>query len=197
VVSRMQWFGYLLPALEVALVLVPLAVHVTLGLRTLRREDLKLGVAKHHHGSDVRYWLQRVTAAILLMFLIFHLATMHRWGFHLIYQITRWPGLADYAAGGLFEPQRAFSSVAKAVSCFWDEHPANPANLLMTEFYLLAIASAVYHLCNGMATGMEVLGFVTTGRQKAILWRICTGGGIVLAVIGLAGWRAFTSVAHP
>jgi succinate dehydrogenase hydrophobic anchor subunit len=69
--------------LEIGLVLA-LAIHVTLGLRTLCREGLKLGVQKHHHGSDLRYWLQRVTAVILLVFLAFHLATMHRWGFHLV-----------------------------------------------------------------------------------------------------------------
>jgi hypothetical protein len=38
--------------------------------------------------------------------------------------------------------------------------------LLIAEFYLLGIASAVYHLANGVATGAEVLGFVATIAQK-------------------------------
>jgi succinate dehydrogenase/fumarate reductase cytochrome b subunit len=198
--ARFQTVAYLinglesaLPNLEIGLVFAPLAIHVTLGLRTLRRERLKLGVEKHHHGSDTRYWLQRVTAVILLVFLIFHLATMHRWGFHLVYQVTHWPALERYAAGGLFEPQRAFASVSAAMSLFWDGHAANPANLLIAELYLLGIASAVYHLANGVATGAEVLGFVTGSAQKEILWRCCMGAGVVLAAIGIMAWYAFAS----
>jgi len=181
-----------MPYFEICLVLA-LAIHVTLGLRTLRRERLKLGVEKHRHGSDTRYWLQRVTAVILVVFLIFHLATMHRWGFHLVYQVTHWPALERYAAGGLFEPQRAFASVSAAMSLFWDGHAANPANSLIAELYLLGIASAVYHLANGVATGAEVLGFVTGSAQKEILWRCCMGAGVVLAAIGIMAWYAFAS----
>jgi succinate dehydrogenase hydrophobic anchor subunit len=175
------------------MVLAPLAIHVALGVRTLRREGLKLGVEKHHQGSDTRYWLQRVTAVILLVFLAFHLATMHRWGFHLVYQITHWPALGHYAAGGLFEPRRAFASISEALSFFWDEQAANPANLLIAEFYLLGIASAVYHLANGVATGAEVLGFVTGSARKERLWRCCMVAGGVLAAIGMGAWYAFAT----
>jgi succinate dehydrogenase/fumarate reductase cytochrome b subunit len=198
--ARFQTVAYLmhglsgtLPHLEIGLVFAPLAIHVALGVRTLRREGFKLGVEKHHHGSDTRYWLQRVTAVILLVFLAFHLATMHRWGVHLVYQITHWPALGRYAAGGLFEPRRAFASVSEAVSLFWDDLAANPANLLIAEFYLLGIASAVYHLANGVATGAEVLGFVSGSAQKESLWRCCMGGGVILAAIGMLAWYAFAS----
>jgi succinate dehydrogenase/fumarate reductase cytochrome b subunit len=190
VVTLIHGLGALLPNLEIGLVLA-LAIHVTLGLRTLRREKLKLGVEKHHCGSDVRYWLQRVTAVILLVFLSFHLATMPRWGLHLVHQITHWPALRRYAAGGLFEPQHAFASVSEAQWHFWDEHTANPANFLIVQLYLLGIAAAVYHLANGVATGAEVLGFVNTNRRKEKLWRVCMGAGFVFAAIGMAGWYAF------
>jgi succinate dehydrogenase/fumarate reductase cytochrome b subunit len=195
VVTLIHGLSAALPNLEIGLVLA-LAIHVTLGLRTLRREKLKLDVEKHHRGSDMRYWLQRVTAVILLVFLCFHLATMHRWGLHLVYQITHWPAVRRYAASGLFEPQRAFASVSEAQWHFWDQHTANPANLLIVELYLLGIAAAVYHLANGVATGAEVLGFVTTTRQKDRCWRVCMGAGFVLAAIGLAAWYAFTPGAH-
>jgi succinate dehydrogenase/fumarate reductase cytochrome b subunit len=190
VVTCMHGLSAALPNLEIGLILA-LAVHVVLGLRTLRREKLKWGVGKHHSGSDLRSWLQRVTAVILLVFLSFHLATMHRRGIHLVYQMTRWPAVERYAAGGLFLPQRAFASVSEAQWHFWDEHTANPANLLIVELYLLGIAAAVYHLANGAATGVEVLGFVTTTRQKDRCWRVCVGAGFVLAVIGMAAWYAF------
>jgi len=78
-VNRNHSLGALLPMLEIGLVFLPLAIHVVFGLRTLRREKLKFGVEKHHHGSDLRQWLQRVTVLILLAFIAFHVVTLHRW----------------------------------------------------------------------------------------------------------------------
>lgn len=196
VVNRIRGLGATLPVLEIGLLFVPLTIHIALGLRTLRCEKLRLGVEKHHHGSDVRYWLQRVTAVILLVFLTFHLATMHRWGVHLVYQITHWPALARYATGGLFEPQRGFASVSEAQWRFCDQRAANPANLLVVQLYLLGLASAVYHLVNGVATGVEVLGFAPTTGQKERVWRVCIGAGFILAAIGMAGWYAFAPGTH-
>ncbi|MGO8697256.1 MAG: hypothetical protein ACLQVY_06005 [Limisphaerales bacterium] len=194
-VTLINGLGVALPSLEIGLILA-LAIHIAFGLRTLRREKLIFDVKKHHSGSDLRYWLQRVTAVILLVFLAFHLATMHRWGLHLLYQMTHWPGVKRYAGSGLFEPQRALASVSEAQWHFWDQHAANPANLLIAEFYLLGIAAAVYHLANGAATGSEVLGFVTTNRRKEGLWLACVGAGSILAAIGLAGWYAFAPGVH-
>lgn len=193
VVNRIHGLGAALPALEIGLVLAPLAIHVALGLRTLRREQLKFGVEKHHHGSDLRYWLQRVTAVILLVFLGFHLSTMHRWGLHLVYRITHWPALGRFAAGGLFEPQRALPSVSESVWHFWDAHAANPANWLVVQLYLFGLAAAVYHLCNGAATGAEVLGFAAVPARKERLRRVCLGTGFVLAAVALAAWFAFAA----
>jgi succinate dehydrogenase/fumarate reductase cytochrome b subunit len=195
-VNLVHGLGAALPVLEMGLVLV-LAIHVALGMRTLAREKLTLGVEKHHQGSDARYWLQRVTAVILLLFLSFHLATMPQWGLHFVYQITHWPALGCYAVGGRFVPQHAFASVSQAMSLFWGEQAANPANLLIAEFYLLGIASAIYHLVNGAATGAEVLGFVTGSAQKERLLRWCMGIGVVLATAGMMAWYAFTFGARP
>ena len=195
-VSRIHGLGGLLPVLEISLIFIPLAIHVTLGLRTLRREKLKLRTRGHHHGSHARYWLQRVTAVILLAFLAFHVATMHRWGIHLVYQVTHWPALDRYATGGLFEPARAFASVQDGLAGFWSPAPAHPANLLIAQFYLLAVAAGVYHLGNGMATGAEVLGFVRTRAQNGRLRHACIAAGFVLAAIGIAAWYAFAPGAH-
>jgi succinate dehydrogenase/fumarate reductase cytochrome b subunit len=91
----------------------------------------------------------------------------------------------------LFEPQRAFEFVSDTVWHFWDGHTANPANLLIALFYLVGLASAVYHLANGVATGAEVLGLAATFGQKERCWRLCMGAGFVLAPIGMAAWYAF------
>jgi hypothetical protein len=107
--------------------------------------------------------------------------------------MTHWPALGRDSADGLFEPQRAFASVSVAVPLFRDGRAANPANLLIAEFYLLGIASAVYHLANGVATGAEVLGWVTSQAQKERFWRCCMGAGAVLTVIGMLAWYAIAS----
>ncbi len=196
VVGLFHSLGAALPVLEVGLIFIPLTIHVALGLRTLWSDKLRLILGKHHHGSEVRYWLQRVTAAILLAFLAFHLATMRQLRFHLAYEITPWLVPGPGPAGGLFEPKRAFEFVSGNIWRFWDEHTANPADLLIVQFYLLGVASAVYHLANGVATGAEVLGFAATSRQKEWCLRLCTGAGFVLAAIGMASWYAFAPGAH-
>lgn len=190
-VNRIHGLGKALPILEIGLIFIPLTIHVALGLRTLRREKLRFGVEKHYHGSDIRQWLQRVTALILLVFLAFHLATMHRWGLHLVFRLTHWPALERYAAGGLFEPSRAFSSVRDGLGNFWSATAGHPANLLIAQFYLLGIAAAVYHLANGVATGAEVLGLTSTPVAQQRLWRICLVAAPALLLIGMAAWCAF------
>jgi succinate dehydrogenase/fumarate reductase cytochrome b subunit len=190
-VNRIHGLGAALPALEIGLIFLPLAVHAMLGLRSLRRDRLKLAAFGHRHGSHVRYWLQRVTAVILLVFVIFHLATMHPWGLHLVYQITHWHVLDRYAAGGLFEPSQAFASAHNGLAAFWSGVPGNPANLLLAQFYLLGVAAGVYHLANGMATGGEVLGFGRTRGQLERLRRVGIATGFLLAAMGIAAWYAF------
>jgi succinate dehydrogenase/fumarate reductase cytochrome b subunit len=190
-VNRLHGLGVALPVLEIGLIFIPLTIHVALGLRTLHREKLTFGIEKHHHGSDTRYWLQRVSAVILLAFLAFHLATMHRWGLHLVFRLTHWPALERFAAGGLFEPSRAFASVRDGLRNFCSVAAGNPANLFIAQFYLLAIAAAVYHLANGVAIGADVLGCTRTARQQYRLWHICIVSGTALGAIGMAAWYAF------
>jgi len=173
-VNRNHALGGLLPALEIGLIFLPLTIHVAFGLRTLRREKLKYGVEKHHHGSDLRQWLQRVTAVIMLLFILFHVVTLHRW------------------FGGRFDPQNAFSSASHAIWQFWHGLPAgHPGNLVFAQFYLLGIVAAVYHLTNGVATGAEVLGWVSTPAAQQRLWRTCLIVAPALLLTGLAAWYAF------
>ena len=173
--NRIHSLGAALPMLEVGLVFIPLAVHIAFGLRTLCREKLRFGVEKHHHGSDLRQWLQRLTALILLVFIAFHIVTLHRW------------------FGGRFDLLDALGSASRAIRQFWRGLPAgHPGNLLFAQFYLLGIAAAVYHLANGIATGAEVLGWVSTPGSQQRLWRISVIASSALLLAGLAAWLALT-----
>jgi succinate dehydrogenase / fumarate reductase cytochrome b subunit len=174
-VDRNHSLGAWLPVLEVGLIFIPLVIHVTFGLRTLRREKLKFGVAKHHHGSHLRQWLQRVSAVILFAFILFHVITLHRW------------------LGGRFNPHSAFDSASRAIWQFWRGLPTgHPVNLLVAEFYLLGIVAAAYHVGNGITTGAEVLGLTTTATAQKWLMRACLVLGLVLLLVGLAAWHALT-----
>jgi succinate dehydrogenase / fumarate reductase cytochrome b subunit len=172
-VSHNHVLGAVLPVLEIGLIFIPLGIHMAFGLRTLKREKLNYGVEKHHHGSNLRQWLQRVTAVILLLFLIFHIAAIQRW------------------LGGRFDPGHAFSSASQAIWQFWRGQPAGSfPNLLFAQFYLLGLVAAVYHVANGIATGAEVLGLVETSKAQARLERVCLFAAPLLGLAGVAAWWA-------
>jgi succinate dehydrogenase / fumarate reductase cytochrome b subunit len=173
VVNRNHALGRLLPVLEIGLIFLPLTIHAAFGLRTLAREKLRYGVEKHHHGSDLRQWLQRVTALIMLGFILFHVATLHRW------------------FGGRFDPHHAFSSASQAVWQFWQDVPAGRmSNLWFAQFYLLGLLAAVFHLTNGVATGAEVLGIVRTPVARQRIEGVCLVAAPLLLLAGMVAWQA-------
>jgi succinate dehydrogenase/fumarate reductase cytochrome b subunit len=172
-VNRIHSLGALLPVLEIGLIAV-LSFHVAVGLRLMRRDKLKFITGDHFHGSPLRQWLQRVTALVLLVFIAFHVVTLHRW------------------FGGRFDPHNAFSSASHAIWQFWHGQAAGSfPNLLFAQLYLLGIVAAVYHVTNGLATGAEVLGFVSPPVAQDRLWRIGLIAAPALLLAGLAAWYAF------
>jgi succinate dehydrogenase / fumarate reductase cytochrome b subunit len=171
-VNRIHSLGAALPVLEIGLIAV-LSFHIAVGLRLMRRDKLKFISGDHFHGSPMRQWLQCVTAVIMLAFVLFHVVVMHRW------------------FGGRFDPQNAFSSASQAIWQFWHGQPAGSfPNLLFAQFYLLGIVAAVYHVANGLATGAEILGFVSTPVRQDRLWRTCAIAAPALLLAGLAAWWA-------
>ncbi len=99
-VNRVHSLGALLPVLEIGLIAV-LTFHIAVGLRLMRRDKLKFITGDHFHGSPMRQWLQRVTAMIMLAFILFHVVALHRW------------------FGGRFDPHNAFNSASHAIWQFW------------------------------------------------------------------------------
>jgi succinate dehydrogenase / fumarate reductase cytochrome b subunit len=173
-VNRIQSLGMLLPVLEIGLIAV-LTFHIAVGLRLMRRDKLKFIIGGHFHGSPMRQWLQRVTAIIMLCFILFHVVTLQRW------------------FGGRFDPHDAFSSTSHAI---WQlcrgQSAGSFANLLFAQFYLLGIFAAVYHVANGLATGAEVLGWTRTETAQDRLWKISICASPVLLLAGMAAWWALT-----
>lgn len=179
---------------EIGFIFLPLAVHIGYGIRFLWREGLTLPKKKHHYGSARRFLLQRVSAVILLLFIVFHVATMHPAGLHQVYRFTHWTTLERYALGGLFDPSHAYESTANGIRSFWNvQELGHPGNILIVGFYLLAIFAAVYHLANGIATTAMVWDLTPDDSPAArTLWRWCLAGGAALLLVGLGAWYAFT-----
>ncbi len=179
---------------EIGFIFIPLAVHIGYGIRFLWREGFTLPNRKHHYGSAGRFFLQRVSAVILLLFIVFHVATMHPAGLHQVYRFTHWTALQRYAIGGLFDPNLAYESTANGIRSFWNvQELGHPGNMVIVAFYLLAVLAAVYHLANGVATAAMVWD-VTPDNSPAArrLWHVCLAGGAVLLVLGVGAWYAFT-----
>jgi len=192
-VNRIHHLGPALPAVELALVFIPLLAQVAYGLRMLVKVGMAYRTDKKSRGGDLRFFLQRLSAVILLLFIGFHVATMHRWGFHLLYEVTGVDALKGYAADGLFRPAgQAFHSTAIAIRSYWTPDAIrHPANLLVTGLYAIGIWAVCYHLANGLATSAMSWGIAVTGTAQRRYGFLCLGIAAALTLAGTAAWYAF------
>lgn len=179
--------------IEIVAIFIPLLVHALYGFY-ISLAGVKFNTTKYNYGGNVRYSLQRWTAVFLLLFIAFHIATLHRWGFHSLYQITHWNALSAYADMPLFNAHnQAFQSTVSGIRTYWNyDNPAHPGNLAVMAFYLLGVWSAVFHWANGMWTSAIAWGLTVTRNSQRRWGHLCLGFGIVMMVIGTIAWAAFT-----
>jgi succinate dehydrogenase/fumarate reductase cytochrome b subunit len=160
-----------LPGVELLFVFAPFAAQAGIGLYLLWHEGMKYNVKKCNRGGKLRFFLQRVSALVILAFVLFHVATMHRWG------------------GGLFQPQgHAFESTVLGLGLA----TSAPMSLLLSAFTLLALLATAFHAANGAWSG----GIVWKLPGKTIrehLWAaLCVWIGLSLALLGCIAFYAFT-----
>jgi succinate dehydrogenase / fumarate reductase cytochrome b subunit len=160
VVGAIERFS-LLPLFEVVFIVVPLAFHAGYGIHLLRRGRTSESTADIERYGDRRLWmLQRVSAVILLVFVLFHI-----WELRL---------------------QRLFGSPADALyttltarlSWTWAGVP------WIALFYLLGVLAAATHFSNGLfaATAAFQIAADRTGRRR--LRMMTTALGLILFLIG-------------
>jgi succinate dehydrogenase / fumarate reductase cytochrome b subunit len=192
-VDKIHSLEPMLPFIEIATIFIPLLVHALYGIY-IAYAGVKFNTTKYNYGGNVRYTLQRWTAVLLLAFIAFHIATLHKWGFHLVYQITHLPALKGYEEMGLFNAHnQAFQSTVSGIRYFWnDENPWNAGNVAVMAFYLLGVWSAVFHWANGLWTSAIAWGLTVTAASQRRWGHVCLAFGIVMMVVGTMAWSAFT-----
>ena len=150
-----------LPVIEIFGIFLPLAFHAVYGVvLALRAEP---NVQRYSYARNWLYFLQRVTGVFALLFLLVHL-----WEF----RVQKWLFGMDSLA--FYDTLGAHLSSTSAGGVPW-----------MSVLYLVGIASACFHLANGLSTFCLGWGFTQTRRsQKTFAW-LFGALGIALFLIGV------------
>jgi succinate dehydrogenase / fumarate reductase cytochrome b subunit len=160
VVGALKALNYL-PAIEVAVVALPLLFHAGYGLAIIgsgRAQPLRYGFLRNR-----LYWLQRISGVALILFLLLHLG------------LTRLAGLFDPAIGA-----DLFGHMRQALS--------QPT---VFGLYLLGLLLAVFHLANGLSTAAIAWGLTTGAEAQRRFGWLCAGSGLLLAALGVHGLTGF------
>lgn len=192
-VDHLHSFLNHVPGVALVAILLPMLLQCATGLFLVQREGLRYYTGKCDRGGRVRFFLQRWTGLCILSFVFVHFATLHSWGFHLVYRVTGWQALTRYSTGGLFHHSDAFASTAQGFTSLWREGSvAHMGNAIAMLALLAGIISTAFHVANGAWSGASLWKLLTTPKTK-LLWRIaCISLGVALAVAGSLAWYAFS-----
>ncbi len=168
-----------LPALillEVFVLWLPIAFHAGFGIyyAITGRSNTK----HYRWGGNFRYTLQRLTAWIGLVFIVYHVGTL-RWGFTRLV-----PGHMEW------EAQYAASTLAAALQ--GSTEGMTPWGWVVVIFYFLGVTSLVFHLANGLWTAAITWGLTITEAAQRRFGYVCAAIGVALMA---AGWSAIIGFA--
>ena len=133
----------------------------------------KSNVKSYKYGGNWRYIMQRVTGMLALAFIFLHIATL-RWRWDLFGWFTPFYGHGGVIEGHAFghEVKMAMPYTAYALQVSW----------LVLLFYVVGVASVVYHWSNGLWTAAISWG-ITTSEAAMKRWGLaCTGLFVALTV---------------
>jgi succinate dehydrogenase / fumarate reductase cytochrome b subunit len=183
-VDKIHSLEPILPVVELVFIFIPLLVHVIYGI-WIATAGVKFNTIRYHYGGNIRYFLQRFTGVILLAFLIYHVGTLHHWGFTL-FGLQKVP---DFTAENV-----AYQSTASAIKTPYE---SAAANFVVKTAYLLGVLAAVFHWANGLWTAAIAWGLTVTARAQKLWGHVCLAFGIFMLVIGVGAWIAFAVVGDP
>jgi succinate dehydrogenase / fumarate reductase cytochrome b subunit len=162
-VDRIHSLGVLLLPVEITFIFVPILFHAAVGWLII--SGAMPNMQSYPYASNIRYTMQRATAIIAFVFILFHVIQLH----HLA-------GAPFKEIGGAqFEPEHASSSAAIALRPLW-----------IQILYAVGMLSVVYHFANGLWTQGITWGIWTSAAaQRRASW-ISVVVGVGLAIVGLS-----------
>jgi succinate dehydrogenase / fumarate reductase cytochrome b subunit len=150
---------------------LPIAFHAALGVYYARTGSPN--TASYQYQANWRYWLQRMSGYVGVVFIFYHVATL-RWGWtFLVPGGTRWD--AEFAG----------STMAAAMQGSTDG--VTLGGVIVALLYMTGVTLLVFHLANGLWTAAITWG-VTVTREAQRRWGyVCAALGV--ALMG-AAWSA-------
>lgn len=173
-VEQINSLGPLVPVLSFTLILLPILFHAFLGI--VYTFTAKSNVSMYGYSANWRYLLQRVTGVILLFFIFWHVLTL-KFGY-----LT--PFVHAETIGG---DNIAATSTGLALRWNW----------FITVFYVVGVASAVYHWVNGIWTFLITWGVTIGEKAQRKVAVICALVGIFLGLLSLSAVVKFVTLPVP
>lgn len=150
-------------AIEIGLLGLPFAYHILYGLVIVFEGSVNLG--RNPYGRNWAYVAQRVTAAIVFAFLLFHVISLK-----FLFHPTREYGFFEYLSGDYFRKE-------------W-----------ILAVYAIGVAATAFHLANGLCTAAMVWGVTVGPRSQQGLAVVCAVFGVGFFGIGMGSIYGFLRV---
>ncbi len=166
-VDTIHSLGWMLPFVEWTFIFLPIIFHAVIGVLIMRTGHYNVG--NYPYSGNMRYFLQRLTAWIALIFIFWHVFEMHGWIKPVAHRI---------GYGAEFRHLYATSSSAAILQ----------NSPLIAALYLIGVVSCCYHFANGLWTAGITWGFWTTAAAQKRANYLCAGFGAVLLAVGMAAF---------
>lgn len=149
-----------LTAIEWSAIFIPVLFHAFYGIWIT--VNGRPNVGNYPYAKNIFYLLQRISAVIILLFLFFHVLSLKY---------------------GAFGESLAFEPHGGAMQSIARHFAASP--WLPFVVYPLGVIAAAYHTANGFWTAAITWGLTVSSAAQKRFGQVCTGLGVVLAVLGL------------
>jgi succinate dehydrogenase / fumarate reductase, cytochrome b subunit len=151
-----------LPVIEWTFIYLPILFHTVYGIWiTLTGQP---NVDRYPYRKNQFYVAQRISAIVIVVFMLFHVLTLKYGMFGTNYR---------------FEPHRALGTVGRHLDHWW-----------VWPIYVIGIVASCYHLANGFWTAAITWGLTISEASQKRWGRACAGLFVLLTIAGLLAFFA-------
>lgn len=155
-----------LPVIEWTFIYLPILFHTVYGIWIVLTGQPN--VSRYPYGKNYLYVLQRISAIVIVVFMLFHVLSL-KYGL--------------FGAGLRFDPHRALGTVGQHLE----------GGFLAWVFYPLGILASCYHLANGVWTAAITWGLTVSASAQKRWGYVCAG---LFALTFIAGMTALIAGAN-